>query len=203
MRVAATQIRATEAMINEQHDLRFKPSVEVRLATLLSKKQLKPADLLAKMDTDKNGTVDRHEFANGLTALGMDATPEELVGLHSRLDLDTSGELDLNEIKAVVLGVHATKEKQKEREKKLGKDVLKAEQESKEMIAKVRAQLVEDQKKKEQVEAEAAQAARDQQLAQEAAAEAAKKKQQAKAQWELLKKAEFEKRIKERRKSQK
>ena len=71
------------------------------------------------------------------------------------------------------------------------------------MIAKVRAQLVEDQKKKEQVEAEAAQAARDQQLAQEAAAEAAKKKQQAKAQWELLKKAEFEKRIKERRKSQK
>ena len=133
----------------------------------------------------------------------MDATPEELVGLHSRLDLDTSGELDLNEIKAVVLGVHATKEKQKEREKKLGKDVLKAEQESKEMIAKVRAQLVRDQEKKEQVEAEAAQAARDQQLAQEAAAEAAKKKQQAKAQWELLKKAEFEKRIKERRQSQK
>ena len=69
IRAAAKQVRATETMVEELHNLKFKPSVEVRLASLLSKKQLKPADLLAKMDNDKNGSVSATwQFHKGSTA---------------------------------------------------------------------------------------------------------------------------------------
>ena len=51
IRAASKQVRSTENMVEELHNLKFNPSVEVRLASLLSKKQLKPADLLDKMGT--------------------------------------------------------------------------------------------------------------------------------------------------------
>lgn len=86
MRAAAEQIGAKEAIANELTNLRHHPPADVRLAALMAQKQLKPDDLLAKLDTDKGGTVDQKEFAIGLRALGISATDEELNHLHADLD---------------------------------------------------------------------------------------------------------------------
>jgi hypothetical protein len=75
-----------EVIASELHELRFKPSVEVRLVTLLSKAQLKPAEVLTKFDGNTDGKIDKGEFAKGFLALRIDATVEELHELHGKLD---------------------------------------------------------------------------------------------------------------------
>jgi hypothetical protein len=129
----------------------------------------------------------------------MDATAEEMLELHKQLDADTSGVLDLNEIKTVVGRVHAIKEAQKARELKLSKDCANAQKEANDLQAAVRAELAEDQRKKDQAKADAVQAALAQQRAEEEAAEAARRKQAAKEHWQKAKQEEFEKRIREKR----
>ena len=58
----------------------------MRLATLLVKRKLKPADLLFKLDEDHNGMVDEEEFVRELRAMALSATKEELSEIFRQLD---------------------------------------------------------------------------------------------------------------------
>jgi len=167
------------------------------LASLLAKKQLKPADLLSSMDTNKNGTVDCDEFARGLRSLGMDGTQEELEGIFKRLDADGSNSIDFDEIKIMVAKVHSVKDKAKLQEKRLMKDLARIEQVAKEVVAQVRAELMEDQRKKEAQAETEKRAMEERRRMNNAAAEEAKA--EAKEKWQRAKKLEFEKRIQEKR----
>ena len=85
-RRAAERVAEKEVIASELHELRFNPSVEWRLATLLSKAQLKPAEVLTKFDGNIDGKIDQGEFAKGFLSLRIDATVEELHELHGKLD---------------------------------------------------------------------------------------------------------------------
>ena len=96
-------------------------------------------------------------------------------------------------------GIHAVKERAKEQERKLAKDLLKAEEEAKSLQSKIRAELMDDQRRKEEAEVEAIRAAEAVAKEQEAAAQQAKAKAEAKERWKRLQKEQFEKRIQEKR----
>ena len=96
-------------------------------------------------------------------------------------------------------GIHGVKEKAKEQEKRLGKDLVRAEEEAKSVQAWARAELMDTQRRKEEAEAAAAQAAEAAARAKEDAAEQAKAKAEAKNRWKRLQKEQFEKRIQEKR----
>ena len=85
IRAAAEQVVFWENSVTELQERRTKPSVELGLANLLSKTQLKPSDLLAKMDTNNDKSIDAREFARGMQALGSDATSAELEAYHKQL----------------------------------------------------------------------------------------------------------------------
>jgi Ca2+-binding EF-hand superfamily protein len=85
-RRAAERVAEKEVIASELHELRFNPSVEWRLATLHSKAQLKPAEVLTKFDGNTDGKIDKGEFAEGFLSLRIDATVEELHELHGKLD---------------------------------------------------------------------------------------------------------------------
>ncbi len=55
-------------------------------------------DLLRDMDTDKNGTVDKHEFRNGLETLGVHLTDQQMQNIVKCIDTDGNGQLDFDEI---------------------------------------------------------------------------------------------------------
>jgi Ca2+-binding EF-hand superfamily protein len=50
-------------------------------------------------DTDGNNMIDFKEFSVHLKELGLQAEPSELRGLFSDLDKDSSGNLDLDEVR--------------------------------------------------------------------------------------------------------
>ncbi len=55
-------------------------------------------DLIRDMDTNKNGTVDIHEFKNGLETLGVHLTDQQIQNIVKCIDTDGNGELDFDEI---------------------------------------------------------------------------------------------------------
>ncbi len=55
-------------------------------------------DLLRDMDRDKNGTVDTHEFKQGLEALGIHLTNQQMENVVKCIDTDGNGQLDFDEI---------------------------------------------------------------------------------------------------------
>ena len=96
LRDAAEKVGAAEDKAAELHGLRSRPPVELRLAGVLATKQLKPADLLAKMDKDQNDAVDEREFAQALRAFGLDATSEEFHSVFKQLDKVHAAHADLD-----------------------------------------------------------------------------------------------------------
>lgn len=200
-RDAAEQVGSKESMAAELLELREHPSPELRLANLLARKQIKPADIIAKMDADHDGSIDVHEFMRGMAEMGFDGDAEEVKAVHASLDKDSNGMLSLDEIKAMVMATHSVKERAKEQEATLSKDLARAEAANKDVLKKIRAELIEDQVKKEKEEAERALAEAEAKAMAEAQAVEAKARIEAKAKAEREQKEAFEKRIQEKRKA--
>ncbi len=68
------------------------------LAFRLMQKRGRLMDLLRDMDKDKNGTVDIHEFKNGLEALGLHLDDQQMQDIAKGIDTDGNGHLDFDEI---------------------------------------------------------------------------------------------------------
>ena len=199
-RAAAKLVGEQEDLAKQLHECRTAPAADIRLANLLAKKQVKPADLVDKMDNNKDGKIDQKEWVAGLRALGIDASPEELSQLFNQLDVNNSGTLEIDEIKLMVSQIHAVKERAKEQEKRLVRELARAEQEAKEVKSRIQEALLADQRKKEEAEAEAVRSQEEKRLAAEAAERDAKAKQEAKMNWEKVRQAEFQARIEAKRK---
>lgn len=200
VRAAAEKVVKRETMSEQLELLKTSPPPELRLAVLLQKKALKPADLLAKMDNDRGGTVDASEFVRGLRALGLDATQEELLEIFKDLDADGSKTLELDEIQNLVTQVHAVKSKAQEDARMLTKDVKRLDFEAKAKQNEIREMLMNDQRQKEEEERKAAIDAEAKAQVKQAAAREAKERAKAKELEEQKKKEEFARRIEEKRK---
>ena len=59
-------------------------------------------DTFARIDRDKNGTVDRSEFKAGLKGMGFHVDVDEFEKLWRHFDKDNSGQIDLNEFKGAL-----------------------------------------------------------------------------------------------------
>jgi Ca2+-binding EF-hand superfamily protein len=152
-----------------------------------------------KLDADRGGSVDAKEFANGLLALGIEATKEELYSIFDDLDTDGSKSLSMDEIVNFVSRGHEVQVKAKDYAKQLTKDMKEAEKEGKEGQRRVREMLLTDQREKEEEAQKAIVEAAAKAKAEEAAAAEAKAKAEAAAKAAQQKKEEFERRIEERR----
>lgn len=199
LRAAIQPVIAWEKKVAELNERRTKPPAALRLANFLSKKQLNPSDLFSSMDKNKDGHVDPKEFARGLQALGAELTTEDLEGIHKQMDKTGAGNVDLDDVKLLVAGVHGVKEQGSLDEKKLAKDAARAEQEAKEAQEHIRAQLMEDQRKKEAAEQQAARAVQEKEKAAADAKARAQAQAEAKERMANEKKEQFEQRIQEKR----
>lgn len=77
-------------------------SVESRLGHLLSMRNMKVGEMVARWSTKLVGEVSRAEFKQHILfdkELGLQATTGELDGLFDRLDTDSSGSLDVPELR--------------------------------------------------------------------------------------------------------
>ncbi len=68
------------------------------LAFRLMQSRRRLMDLLRDMDTDKNGSVDMHEFKHGLEGLGIHLTDQQMQNIVECIDTDGNGQLDFDEI---------------------------------------------------------------------------------------------------------
>ena len=200
MRDAAQLVEEKENIVTTLVDLRSNPSPEIRLATLLAKKQLKPADLLSKMDTDRGGSIDVREFTSGLQALGLDATQDELEEIFKDLDADNSKSLEIEEIKTLVTQIHGVKIKAQDQEKRLKKDMKAFEERAAAVQRDIRNRLIAEQEEKERAEEKIRADAEAKKVAAAKAKEEAAAKAEAKEREAMRKKEEFERRIQEKRK---
>ena len=199
VRTVAEKVASRESMAAELHELKTNPSAELRLTVLISKKQLKAKAIVDKLDADRGGSVDAKEFANGLLALGVEATKEDLYRIFDDLDTDGSKSLSMDEIVNFVSRGHEVQVKAKDYAKQLTKDMKEAEKEGKEGQRRVREMLLTDQREKEEEAQKAIVEAAAKAKAEEAAAAEAKAKAEAAAKAAQQKKEEFERRIEERR----
>lgn len=200
MRESAEGIGKVETMAAALEQLRSRPPTEVQLADLIAAKQLKPEQLLAKLDQDGGGDIEEPEFRRGLQALGVEATPHDMFVMFEKLDTDGSGSIEIDEIRILLIGAGKTKERYKEELRQKTRALANAQHEAKKIQSRVRQELMEDQQKNEDAAKAAVQAAEEQRKADEAAALAAAAKAQARENWKLAKEAEFERRIDEKRK---
>lgn len=179
--------------------MKNEPSAEARLAGLLTKKNLKPGDLLAQMDQNQNGSVDVGEFSSTLKKLGLEASDEELGRIFSSLDKDGGGSLDMGELRSSVKNLYDAKMAEVEHLKALTKALGPMEKEAVEAQMAVLKQLeddeaakVEEAEKQAKVEAEKWAA----ETEAKAKAEEARQRKEAKIREE---KEQFEAKIHERR----
>lgn len=118
---ASAATAAAESAEKELAQAREKPRVEVRLGTLLAKRNIKVGDVVATWDSDGDGSLVCKEFMWKVREMGLDATDEELETLFEKIDLDGSGDADIPEIIAFLKSLQASRASAQEDEKMLAK----------------------------------------------------------------------------------
>ena len=96
---AAQTTRDAEQADARLEELRNNKSCGARLGAMLVQRNLKVADLVKQWDPSGDGDVDKDEFRQHVTSLGIDSTTEEIDALFASLDEDGGGSLDMHEIK--------------------------------------------------------------------------------------------------------
>jgi len=84
---------------------REKPLI-VRVADIITRKDIKLSTLLSSWDMDKNGSIDLEEFKKNVLMLGIEAFDSEFTALFKLLDSDHSGALEHTEIKCSLRKLH-------------------------------------------------------------------------------------------------
>ena len=99
---AADDAKTYESADAELAYMKDNRSVESRLGTLLTTRNIKIGDAMRDWDKDGNGEVDLTEFKEQLVKMGFKATPDEMTKLFKGLDDDDSGALDIAELKVAL-----------------------------------------------------------------------------------------------------
>ena len=88
--------------------LREAPGLEARLGALLLKRSAKMGDLVQKWDAgaSKGDGVCRRDFAMAIKSLGVQAESTEVDALFTKLDVNSTGHLDVLELKRTLKSMH-------------------------------------------------------------------------------------------------
>jgi len=81
--------------------------VNVKLGAVITKRNLKVGELIAKWDKDGDGTVTMVEFRTNLIEMGVEADGADIDKLFISLDSDGGGSLDLEEVKKLFTSLQA------------------------------------------------------------------------------------------------
>ena len=194
IRYANTRIALVEEVVQEtiraekQEEIasRGSRSIEAQLGYEFLKRSTKITDLVNSWE-NTNGEVDMMQFRRNIRAYGIEDTDEALDAVFRKVDLDSGGTLDLDEIRAaLIMWKDAMSDSDKEaiRLRRASAETWKATKLSQMQLVK---QLEEDQAAKALEEAELA---RQEQLKQEALRQARLKDEEKRRQLERKKKEE-------------